>query len=50
MVKPGRYDRRTDHYGVLRTLLDLYGLPAAGVGAAATAEPIADIWRTPTRR
>ncbi len=50
MVKPGRYDRRINHYGVLRTLLDLYGLPAAGMGAAATAEPITDIWQAPIRR
>lgn len=50
MVKPGRYDRRTDHYGVLRTLLDLYGLPAAGLGAAATAEALTDIWQAPARR
>lgn len=49
MIKPGRYDRRTDHYGVLRTLVDLYGLPVAGLGAAATAEPIADIWRAAPR-
>ena len=48
MVKPGRYDRRTDHYGVLRTLLDLYGLPAGGLGAAATAEAVRDIWQPGT--
>jgi hypothetical protein len=42
MVKPGRYDERITHHGVLRTLEDMYGLDHAG--AAATATPITDIW------
>jgi acid phosphatase len=43
MVKPGAYSQRIDHYNVLRTLTDLYGLPAPG--RAATAQPITGIWR-----
>jgi acid phosphatase len=43
MVRSGRYPERIDHYRVLRTLEDLYGL--APTGAAAHAAPIADIWR-----
>jgi len=39
-VKPGSYAERIDHYSVLRTLEDLYGLPHAG--ASAQAAPITD--------
>jgi len=46
MVRPGRYGTRIDHYNVLRTLEDLYGLPHAG--NAASAAPIVDIWTTVT--
>jgi acid phosphatase len=42
MVQPGRYGERIDHFSVLRTLEDMYGL--AYVGASASAAPIADIW------
>jgi hypothetical protein len=38
-VKPGRYDQRIDHYSVLRTIEDMYGLPYAGESAGAA--PIA---------
>jgi acid phosphatase len=41
-VAPGRYGERIDHYRVLRTLEDAYGLPHAG--GSATAEPITSIW------
>ena len=41
-VRPGRYSERIDHYGVLRMIEDLYGLP--GIGKAATAKPVTDIW------
>jgi hypothetical protein len=44
MVKPGRYSERIDHYNVLRTLEDAYGLPRTG--KAATAAAIADCWRS----
>lgn len=42
-VKPG-YASATaiDHYSLLRTLEDMYGLPA--LGAAALATPITDVW------
>jgi acid phosphatase len=43
MVRPGRYAERVDHYRVLRTLEDMYGL--APTGAAAKTTPIADVWR-----
>lgn len=41
-VKPGRYSTRINHYSVLRTLEDAFGLPRDG--AAATASPITSIW------
>jgi acid phosphatase len=43
MVKPGRYTERVDHYSVLRTVEDMYGL--APTGKAAAARPIGDSWR-----
>lgn len=42
MVQTGRSNQRIDHYNVLRTLLDFYGLPA--LGASADAEPVKGIW------
>ncbi len=42
MVRPGKYDSRVDHYGVLRTLLDMYGLDHLGNSRAAA--PIMEIW------
>lgn len=44
MVKPGDVDRRIDHYDVLRTLEDMYGLPYAG--KAAKGKTITGIWRS----
>ena len=44
MVKTGRYGERIDHYRVLRTLEDMYGL--APTGKAASVQPIADVWKT----
>jgi acid phosphatase len=41
-VAPGRYAQRTDHYGLLRTIEDAYGL--APVGNSAQANPISGIW------
>jgi len=35
--------RRVDHYGLLRTIEDMFGLPR--LGAAKTARPISGIWR-----
>jgi hypothetical protein len=40
-IKPGRYAQPVDHYGVLATLEDWYGLPR--LGQAATAAPITGI-------
>jgi hypothetical protein len=37
-------DQRVDHYGLLRTLEDMYGLPP--LGAAAHAGPVTGIWST----
>lgn len=41
-VRPGRYAGRISHYNVLRTLLDMYDLPAFAEAAAAS--PILDVW------
>jgi hypothetical protein len=48
MVKQGVYARRIDHYSVLRTLLDMFGLPP--LGRAADVQPIDDVWLRPQRR
>ena len=42
-VQPGQYSEHIDHYNVLRTLQDAYGL--APIGNSATASPILDIWK-----
>ncbi|HET7077224.1 MAG TPA: alkaline phosphatase family protein, partial [Chloroflexia bacterium] len=44
MVRAGRYAEAINHYHVLRTLEDLYGLPYAG--NSANVPPIADVWTT----
>ncbi|MEY9946055.1 alkaline phosphatase family protein [Kitasatospora sp. GAS1066B] len=41
-VKPGTYNEQINHFSVLRTIEDMYGLPYAG--AAAQATPITDAW------
>jgi acid phosphatase len=43
MVRPGRYGQRVDHYNVLRTLADMYGLTPPGHAARVAA--ITDCWR-----
>jgi phosphatidylinositol-3-phosphatase len=43
-VTPGVIGERTDHYRILRTLQDLYGL--APLGHSAEAAPVAGLWRT----
>lgn len=43
MVEPGRYSERVDHYSVLRTIEDMYGLPH--LGNAADSRPIIDVWK-----
>jgi hypothetical protein len=42
MVTPGNYSETINHYSVLRTLEDIYGLPYAGAAASATS--ITDVW------
>jgi PKD repeat protein len=41
-VKPGTYTETINHYSVLRTLENMYGLSA--LGSAASATPITDVW------
>jgi hypothetical protein len=41
-VKPGQYSEQVDHYRVLRTVEDLFGVPALNNSAATTR--ITDIW------
>ncbi|WP_063774718.1 alkaline phosphatase family protein [Kitasatospora azatica] len=43
-VKTGSYSERIDHFSVLRTIEDMYGLPYAGAAAQATS--ITDAWST----
>lgn len=43
MVHPGRYGQAITHYGVLRTIENLYRLPP--LGRARTAHPITDVWK-----
>jgi acid phosphatase len=43
MVRHGQYSELIDHFRVLRTLEDMYGLPHAGRSAAAA--PVTDCWR-----
>ncbi|MCC2643237.1 MAG: putative Acid phosphatase [Nitrospira sp.] len=42
MVRPGRYDEKLDHYGLLRTIEDMYG--ANPVGLSRDALPLTSIW------
>jgi acid phosphatase len=48
MVNPGQYSELINHYNVLRTIEDMYGLPYAG--NTGTVSPIMDIWVTPAGR
>ncbi len=43
MVKAGTNSQRINHYNVLRTMLDMYGLPA--LGESADAQPIKSVWK-----
>ncbi|MGA8180855.1 MAG: alkaline phosphatase family protein, partial [Desulfobacterales bacterium] len=45
-VKHGRYDQKIDHYRVLRTIEEMYGLPYAGGSAASSA--ISNVWKKST--
>jgi phosphatidylinositol-3-phosphatase len=42
MVRPGAYQERIDHYRILRTFVDMYGLEPLGRSAEST--PITDVW------
>lgn len=42
MVRPGRYAESVDHYAVLRTIEDMFGL--GHIGNATQRTPIRDIW------
>jgi hypothetical protein len=44
MIAPGAYATRIDHYSILRTIQDMYGLAALGHSAEATA--ITGVWRS----
>jgi Phosphoesterase family len=41
-VRPGVYSERLNHYGLLHTIEDMYGLPS--LGHAASASPLKTIW------
>ncbi len=45
-VASGSYPETINHYNVLRTLSDAFGIPASG--NAATATPITDVWSPPS--
>ncbi len=46
MVKQGQFTETINHFNILRTLEDMYGLTK--VGGAATATTISDVWKQPT--
>ncbi len=43
MVKPGSSAQRINHYNILRTLSEMYGLPY--LGESAQAAPVGGVWR-----
>jgi len=43
MVKPGKYSEKINHYNVLRTIEDMYGL--GHLGSSASATRITDVWQ-----
>jgi len=43
MVKPGKYSETINHYNILRTIEDMYGL--AHLGRSAGAKAITDVWK-----
>ncbi len=43
VVKPGHYSEMINHYNVLRTLEDMYGLPH--LANTKTVKPITDVWK-----
>ncbi len=47
MVKPGSNPQRIDHYSILRTIEEMYGLPY--VGESAQAKAVSGVWRKGTK-
>lgn len=45
MVRRGRYDERIDHYGLVRTIAEMYG--AQPIGLSRQARPLTTIWNRP---
>ncbi|HEX4577635.1 MAG TPA: alkaline phosphatase family protein, partial [Edaphobacter sp.] len=43
MVKPGKYGEYVNHYRLLRTLEDMYGV--GHLGSSALVSPITDVWK-----
>jgi acid phosphatase len=43
MVKPGQYAQRIDHYSVLRTILQMHGLPS--MNESNDRQPITGVWK-----
>lgn len=48
MVKSGSSAQRIDHYSILRTIEEMYGL--AHAGASARARPVTGVWRKAARK
>ncbi|MFE7213967.1 alkaline phosphatase family protein [Streptomyces sp. NPDC057611] len=46
MARAGEYDQKINHYNVLRTLLDMYGLDHINHTADADVSTITDVWDT----
>ena len=46
MVRRGRYDERIDHYGLVRTIAEMYG--AQPIGLSRQARPLATMWNRPS--
>ena len=46
MVRRGRHDERIDHYGLVRTITEMYG--AHPVGLSRQARPLTTIWSAPS--
>jgi acid phosphatase len=42
-VRPGRYAKRINHYTVLRTIEEIYGLPL--LGNSADQQPVTSVWK-----
>ena len=44
MVRRGRFDERIDHYGLVRTITEMYGAPS--IGLSRQSRPLSTIWNT----